>query len=69
VECLSLAGLSSLVWCSWVSQGAYPKVEHQVLYMARLLPYFPTKLERFARYKHSSLLQKFINYGLKMFLT
>ncbi len=28
LECLSVASLSSLVWCLWVRSGAYPKVEH-----------------------------------------
>ena len=28
LECLSLVGLSSLVYCLWVRPGPYPRVEH-----------------------------------------
>jgi hypothetical protein len=28
LECLSLTCLSSLVYCMWVSPGAYPSVKH-----------------------------------------
>ncbi len=28
LECLYLASLSSLVYCLWVRQGAYPRVEY-----------------------------------------
>ena len=28
LECLSLASLSSLVYCLWARSGAYPRVEH-----------------------------------------
>ncbi len=63
LECLSLAGL---VQCLLVRQGANSRVEHlkcasltQVLFLGRIRPYS----QRFAKDKHSSLLQTFINYG------
>jgi len=52
-----------------VRPAAYPRVEHLKGASFRKVPDLPakTKLERLARGKHSSLLQKSINYGSKKF--
>ena len=71
LECLSMARLSSLVYCLRERPGAYPIVEHlkgSSIVQAPVLP-TKTKLERLARDKHSSLLQKSVNYGEKSFIT
>ncbi len=58
LECLSLANLSSLVYCSRVRPGAYPRVE-QLKGASRvgcgLTCKHYTMLERLSRYKRSSL--------------
>ncbi len=62
LDCLSLASLSSLVECLWVRPGAsYPRVEH-------LTRKHCTRLERLARDKHSSLLQKPLITAVKSFI-
>ncbi len=64
LERLSLASLFSLVYCLWVPPGAYPRVERL---KGSLRPYPQTlaRLERLARDKRSSLLQKFATFGRK----
>ncbi len=67
-DCLSLAGLSGLVYCFWVRPGAYPRVEH--LRRAAPRPYWQTfdRAGMPCRGKHSSLLWTFIDYRRKKFL-
>jgi hypothetical protein len=60
LECLSLAGLCSLVKCLWESLGAYLRVDTHEHY---------TYLERLVSDKLSSLLQTFVNNGRKNFTT
>ncbi len=71
LECLSLASLSILVLCLWVRPGAYLRVEHlkvaSLRYALALPANIRTRLERLARDKHFSLLQKSVNYGHKIF--
>jgi hypothetical protein len=63
LECLSLGSLSGLVSCLWVWPGTYPftwvgfglTCKHK------------TRLEKLARDRHSSLLQKSVNCGQKKF--
>jgi len=44
LECLSLASLSSLVYCLWDSPGFYPKVEHLKGYSMGLAPALLTNI-------------------------
>jgi hypothetical protein len=54
-ECLSLASLSSLVQCLWVTPGAYTRGGKS------------GATERLSRDKHSSLLRISVNYDRKKF--
>ncbi len=73
LECLSLASLSSLVYCLWVSLGAYLRVDHlKGSSLGQASAFLPTninqtKLERLGRDKRSSLLRKSTNYCRKKF--
>ncbi len=62
---------SSLVLCFWVRPEAYHRMEHLkrcFTWLGLGLAYKQqTRLERFARNKHSSLLRKSVNYGQKKF--
>jgi hypothetical protein len=71
LECLSLSGLYSQVYCLWVRPGAYPSeapFRYSPLGQAASLAHkhYP-RLEMLARVIHSSLLRKFVNYGRKKF--
>jgi hypothetical protein len=66
-----MASLSSLVSYFWARPGAYHTVEYLKDASLGKSPGSPlnlfTRLERLARNKQSSLLQKFINDGRKKF--
>jgi hypothetical protein len=66
LEHLFLAGLSSLVRYLWVRPEAYPRPKHLfgLLLSGRLQPYSRTWYK--AEDKHSSLLQAFLNFGLRI---
>jgi hypothetical protein len=70
---LFLAGISSPAKYLWVRPRALLRVEHlkgaSPSKALALLSKYETKLERFARNKHSSLLLTFVNYFGKIFIT
>ncbi len=71
LQCVSLVGLSRLVQCLYIKQGAYPIGGAPERFFNRVgsccTNRHQTKLERLAMYKHSSLLQTLVNYGRKKF--
>ncbi len=64
LECLLLAGLSSLVQCLWVRAGAYPIIT-QVC--SGLSCKHWSSLEKADRAKNSSFFQILVNYDTKKF--
>jgi hypothetical protein len=58
LECLLLAGLSSLVLCLWVRPGAFPKGEHLKGHTHKHWK----RLDRPARGRNSSLFCPFVRY-------
>jgi hypothetical protein len=69
LECLSIAGLSTILLCLWVRSGANHSGAHERCfpqvgsYLTRNLL---TRLERLARDNYSILLQTLINYSRKL---
>jgi len=45
LRCLSLVSLSSLVYCLWARQGAYPIAEHMKDSSVGLAPALPTNIK------------------------
>jgi hypothetical protein len=70
LEFLSLASPSSLVFCLRARPGAYPRVDHlkgSSIVGSCFTNKHYTRVERLARRKRSSLIQKIATYGHKTF--